>query len=272
MNNHLNFDDRITTAIGCYVYLLMDPTKNNEVFYVGKGGGAGDGNERVLAHFEDARNTKKPNSKVERINTIWAAHHDVSWAIVRHGMSEQEALHVEAALIDAYPKNQLTNLVGGHGVRTNGLLWPNDVYAMAAPLVNPISEYPCVLIFQIHKALQEGKNPYDATRGSWSKVPEKFRVRDDVIAIGLKNGISRCVIKINKDSWTKNSENRWIFEGACFHADGEHELLNKNFNAVTILAQGYIQHAGYPVVAFDGRGACRYLRGCRNKEVFQICS
>lgn len=271
MNNHLNFDDRITTAIGCYVYLLMDPTSNNEVFYVGKGGGTGDGNERVLAHFEDARNSKKSNAKVERINAIWAAHKDVTWAIVRHGMSEKEALHVEAALIDAFPKNQLTNLVAGHGIRTNGLLWPDDVYSMAAPPVNPISKYPCVLIFTIHNALQDGKNPYDATRGSWSRVPEEFRVRDDVIAIGLKNGISRCVIKINKNSWEKNHEDRWIFEGEYFHAEGKHELLNKNFNPVTILAQGYIQRGGYPAVAFEGEGNCRYLRGCKNREVFKIC-
>ena len=147
-----DFDAHIETALGCYVYVLMD---GDHPFYVGKGGGIGDGNNRVLNHLKDARalwDTQLLKSeKIQRIHKIWKKGAAVQWKVIRYGLpSSQSALEVEAALIDLIEIDNLTNTQAGHGTKSGGLLSSRDVYRFSAPFVYPKHKYKKVLLYPVH--------------------------------------------------------------------------------------------------------------------------
>ena len=56
------FDQKTITALGFYVYMLIDP-RNNKPFYVGKGKG-----NRVFQHVEDAKNN--PSISTDKYDII----------------------------------------------------------------------------------------------------------------------------------------------------------------------------------------------------------
>ena len=102
------FPKEVEEQLGFYVYRLVDP-RNGETFYVGKGKG-----NRVFEHAlgkidKDADDIL--GEKLKRIHEIIEAGFDVQHIIHRHGMDEDTAFAVEAALIDAYPG--ITNIAGG---------------------------------------------------------------------------------------------------------------------------------------------------------------
>jgi uncharacterized protein len=60
------------------------------------------------------------DNKIKRIHAIQLSGFEVAHVIHRHGVSEETALEVEAALIDAYPG--ITNIasgIGGFGFRND---------------------------------------------------------------------------------------------------------------------------------------------------------
>src|SRR5512132_2110239 len=87
------FEIGVAEKIGYYVYLLIDP-RTSEVFYVGKGVG-----DRCFAHVQVARRTKAgvigDYPKLDRIREIEAAGQEVRLDILRHGLEEETAFHVE---------------------------------------------------------------------------------------------------------------------------------------------------------------------------------
>jgi len=111
------FDEHVQRRIGKYVYRLIDP-RDGQTFYVGKGTG-----NRVFEHArgeitQEADELLPP--KLETIRAIKAAGKTVQHLIHRHGLNDEQAFLVEAALIDAYPN--LTNAVNGHGPGDSGLM------------------------------------------------------------------------------------------------------------------------------------------------------
>ena len=93
-----------------YVYVLVDP-RDDSIFYVGKGTG-----QRLLAHGYEALLQADPgprSGKVARIRELRSAGYEPRIDVVRHGLTEQEAFLIEAALVDCVGK--LTNKVAGHG-------------------------------------------------------------------------------------------------------------------------------------------------------------
>ena len=76
-NEELKFDRLVEEKLGSHVYVLTDPTDKttgNQPFYIGKGGGNGKGNNRIVSHFMDARKSFKTgsaNPKEQRIHAIW---------------------------------------------------------------------------------------------------------------------------------------------------------------------------------------------------------
>ncbi len=265
-NMEKDFDTNIYGKLKCYVYALRDP-RDNKVFYVGKGGGQGNGNSRLFQHFTDAETAlRNPegtrSSKIQRIIEIWAADEIVDWFILRHGLDEPVAHHVEAALIDAFEVSQngpVLNDVRGHGAAEHGLLMHEDVYSFAAQPVNPKTGYKSVFIFPIYKALQGGKIPYDATRCCWI-VSQQFRSQMQSIAVGVSGGISKGAYEISR--WFP-SGNRWGFEGTEISGG---DLFNVNFYPIISKAMGYFQRGNYLVVEFDGRNKFRFVRGSGNKD------
>ncbi len=96
------------------MYRLIDP-RSGTTFYVGRGRG-----NRVFSHAAgEEKPSKSEDAESLKISMIREIRNDgfqVQHVIHRHGMNEDSAKEVEAALIDAYPGllifNQGTKAIG----------------------------------------------------------------------------------------------------------------------------------------------------------------
>ncbi len=261
-NDEPSFDAHIELALGCYVYVLKD--EDGDIFYVGKGGGTGAGNDRVLHHLEDARKKLQSNSpniskKIERIHAIWKRGKKVEWEIIRYGLPDsQSAFHVEAAVMDVIGRDKLTNAQGGHDATHSGRRTSSEVYRLSAPHVAPKEDYSKVLIFNIDKGIKvDGRSPYDATRGWWTKTRKH---EDATHAVGVVRGVAFCVVEIGHwYSWEVDKQRRG-FDGRPYEESGSHELLGKNYTKVIEQAAGYWGRGNWLAVEFF-QGNARLLRG-----------
>lgn len=204
----------VAEAIGHYVYALRDP-RDGHIFYVGKGQGA-----RVLSHVREAGlNPTSERAKLKRIHDIETANRSVEHLFLRtHLSSDEEALTIEQAVIDAYKATglSLTNLVSGHDSSTYGLASVETVVAELSALPAPGSTEP-TLHFVINKSWSRDMGEDDVyfyTSGHWligADARAKARY-----AFGVAHGIVRGVYKI--DSWfpseQEGEERRWGFRGS----------------------------------------------------------
>ena len=167
-----SFPAGVASKLKTYVYRLIDP-RNGETFYVGKGKG-----NRVFEHVRGEKTVEgdELGNKLTRIREIRIAGFEVLHVIHRHGMDDQTALEVEAALIDAYPG--LTNAIGGAG---------GDYGAMHAEEI--IARYCAKSAEFKHKALLISVNRsaaerslYDATRYAWRINKAKAKQAELVLA------------------------------------------------------------------------------------------
>ncbi len=121
------FTDEVSTALGFYVYRLIDP-RSGFTFYVGKGKA-----NRVFQHARGAI-AGEPRLKYDRIREIRQAGFEPKIIVHRHGLDEPSAFLVEAVLIDAYPSESgcvTINLYVVGWVRKNRLrLWKGRKYVI----------------------------------------------------------------------------------------------------------------------------------------------
>jgi hypothetical protein len=170
------FPPEVIIQLKTYVYRLIDP-RNGETFYIGKGHG-----NRLFSHIRAEIDSNDPNDKLKRIREIRLGDFEVAHVIHRHGMDDNTAFHVEAALIDAYPG--LTNIAGGVG--------NNDYGAMHAKEI--ISHYCAELAVFKHKALLINVNIsatetslYEATRFAWRI--DRARAEQAEVALAIRQGL-----------------------------------------------------------------------------------
>ena len=178
------FPQEVIEELKHYVYRLIDP-RNGETFYVGRGQG-----NKVFAHAIGAiKNVGKgaPDPKLRQIHHIRGLGMDVAHIIHRHGMSEEEAKEVEAALIDAYPG--LTNKMAGEG-SNRGTKHVNEIVLEYSAEGFELGES---LILITIAQLWDELGPYDAVRGLWVMDIEKARQYNLVLAQakGLVRGAYR---------------------------------------------------------------------------------
>ncbi len=195
------FSPEVCEKLGYYVYRLIDP-RNGQTFYVGKGKG-----NRVFAHVECAlKNYEGENystsdedevsEKFKQIREIKSAGLDVIHIIHRHGLSEQEAFEVEAALIDCFPG--LTNLQSGH----NNDFGANNAEVLQQAYSLETYEEPETLSYMIIKTTNDritndcNGSLYDAVRYSW-KV-SKSRVDKIKYVLGVVSGVVKEVYEVEK--------------------------------------------------------------------------
>jgi hypothetical protein len=179
----LEFPAHMWDKIGFYVYRLVDP-RDGMTFYVGKGYG-----NRVFQHARgvslDDENLPETSQKLGLIHSILADGQRVRYVVHRHSLTEGEAFHVEAALIDAY--EGLTNLQLGHGTDEHGPMSVAEIVQLHGlpDFPNPL-QHKLVLI-KIPK-LPRG-NRYDdifrLVRYCWRISKARAEAADYVIAIHL---------------------------------------------------------------------------------------
>ena len=175
MEKQDRFSEKVATKLGNYVYRLIDP-RNGATFYVGRGRG-----NRVYSHAAGQQvKTKSQDDEALKLKTIRAiknAGFQVQHVIHRHGMSEDAAKEVEAALIDAYPG--LTNIQGG---------CDNDRGVMhAAEIVRffeaPEAEFRHKLILITVNKTSGEEELIDAVRYAWKIDPLRADKAEYVLAV-----------------------------------------------------------------------------------------
>lgn len=91
-----------------FVYLLVD-SRNNQIFYIGKGS-----KTRPYGHIKEAKKLKTTNHfKSTRITDILACGYEVDIYYFETELEEKQAFDIEAFLISYIGTNNLTNISGG---------------------------------------------------------------------------------------------------------------------------------------------------------------
>ncbi|MGD0793041.1 MAG: hypothetical protein ABR920_14845 [Terriglobales bacterium] len=177
------FTKEVSDQLKYYVYRLIDP-RNGETFYVGKGTG-----NRVFAHVKGELGSDADvlTDKLQRIRDIRVDGFEVAHVIHRHGVDEQTAFEVEAALIDAYP--EATNAVGGRASDERGLMHANQIIERYEAK-EAVFEHKAILI-NINRSATEKDSVYEAVRYAWKLDPKKAAKAEIVLAVlqGLIVGV-----------------------------------------------------------------------------------
>ena len=227
-----------------YVYRLIDPY-DRSVFYVGKGIG-----NRVYSHVNDALESPSITDKLDHIRQIINSGEEVIHEIVRHGMDENTAFEVEAALIDIYGLEDLKNEVLGHG-RDRGICSDQELEIRygATPV---IIEDPVFLGWALH-FIPDKTTPaelYEDTRSSWLVQPERHKAK---YAFSIYNMIIREVYEI--DRWdlfpvpqgdAKRKKDRYEFVGHVAPDDIREKYLYKDISSY-IVQDGVSKKTGKPI-------------------------
>lgn len=205
------FPTSVIERIGYYVYTLADPS-SGKVFYVGKGTG-----NRVFAHVNEAIENSAESDKLDKIRQIRTFGQDVKYEIIRHGMTEEKAFEVEAALIDYIGLFELTNKVAGYDMDSRGRMTTLEIIAAyrAEPIV--ITE-PALLII-VNRLFERNIGPerlYEITRGNWVLGERRNKVK---YAFSVFRGVVREVYRIKgwfpaqARSSQQKRQSRWRFDG-----------------------------------------------------------
>lgn len=214
-----SFSQLTQEALGYYVYLLKTP--QDTVFYVGKGTG-----NRVYAHVNDALESPVSTDKLDLIRQIHKDGGEVKHLIHRHGMTEDQAFEVEAALIDVYHLDELKNAVSGHG-KDRGPSSDRELeirYA-AQPV---IIEDPVFLGFCIRydPELTTAEELFHDTSYCWKVVPKKHPAK---YAFAVHRMIIREVYEI--EEWLRDPMNkRWYFTGKVAEEDIRGKYMYKDIS------------------------------------------
>ena len=183
-----------------YVYRLVDP-RTLQTFYVGKGCG-----DRANQHVKNVKSLLSKEEDVEtlkgqQIAEILASGKEVIVIIHRHGLTEKEALEVEAALIDSY--SGLSNKQRGYGIDRGAILLSD----LLLPEYNePKEDY--IIIKTTPDVIASKGNLYEATRQAWKASLSNAKKYQYVLAVVY--GVVREVYEVDK--WYSVGD-RIAFEG-----------------------------------------------------------
>ena len=209
-NNARKIPPEAAALLKSYVYVYSDP-QTGEPFYIGKGKGA-----RAFAHLDSP-----DGEKGEKINAIRKRGLQPRIDILRYGISEQEALSIEAAAIDLIGKDKLTNIASGV---TRGYGRVSFAELLDTFTAKRVTVRHKALLFKISRLYHKGMTPrqlYEVTRGAW--ILGKNREKTEY-AIALYQGVAKEVYRVHdwhpagtleyeRDISDWKIDDRWEFEG-----------------------------------------------------------
>lgn len=179
------FSTKVAEQLKYYVYLYIDP-RTDRPFYIGKGKG-----NRAFGHL--AADGDSDKSRI--IAQLKKAGLAPKIELLKYGLSEAEALLVEATAIDLLNIKNLTNAARGHGSRVGSRASIEEVVATLDS--KPVKIKHPVLLININKRFRYGMTAlelYDATRSAW-RLGEK---RESVeYALSVYRGVVREVYSVS---------------------------------------------------------------------------
>lgn len=239
-NKRNGFSDNVIKELKTYVYRLIDP-RNGNTFYVGKGKG-----NRVFDHIKaevskdvlskSGEDNDDNDPKLDTIREIHAVGLEVIHVIHRHGMDDETALAVEAALIDCYPG--LTNKQNGHGSNDYGVAnaleleqrYSLDEYDEPEDfeyIIIKTTEEQKNYLIENNKVKSEAEALYEATRRAWKlKLENAGDTQKYPYVFASVKGVIQEVYKIKE--WKDSSEESRIeFEGTMADESIRSLFINK---------------------------------------------
>ena len=241
------FPPKVREKLKYYVYLYIDP-RDGKPFYVGKGKG-----NRAFGHLSDTSETEK----VQFIQELHSLGLEPQIELLKYGLTEEEALLVEATAIDLIDVKKLTNLSRGHGSRHGSRANVKDIVAsLGARDVEVVD--PAILI-NINRAYRYGMLPielYDATRSAWKVGARREKAR---FALSVYRGVVREVYEIAE----------WIpGRSSMRHNDKEeyYDPIQKRWEFVGKIADDSVRKR------YCGRSVAKYFpKGARNPIMYVNC-
>lgn len=226
----MRFDQKTIEHLNYYVYALIDP-ESNQPFYIGKGK-----ENRIFDHISCALAYETINDKYDKIREISKKNLEVKHVIIRHDLSDEEALEIESSLIDflQYLEFDITNEVLGHHTLDRGVMTSDEIIRRYnAKELTEITD-PLIII-NINKTYKRGSGQdgiYKATKESWAL--DKNKIKLIKYALSEYRGLIVEVFKIAKwypvDTVDKNGKPkvRWGFNGEIANDDVRNKYINKS--------------------------------------------
>lgn len=235
------FPPEVINQIGSYVYRLIDP-RNGNTFYVGKGKG-----NRVFDHvnqqiklnknFEDENSVEDDNFhdslKYETIRNIHKAGLEVIHIIHRYKLTEEEALEVEAALIDCFPG--LTNVKQGVNSDRGVINTETLIKDLSTETFAVLPEDKFILIKTSQDAIEIARDNYPnaseeeliyhAVRAAWKMSLDRAKHYEYVVG-SIKGIVVGCY---QNCKWKKSKEDpsRILFEGEPANQEFSERFMDK---------------------------------------------
>ena len=200
------FPEACFDTLGCYVYRLIDP-RNGKTFYIGRGRG-----NRVFAHVNDKlsfSNSVDDNeftedevsAKIKTIRDIRHAGLNVIHVIHRYGMTDKEAMEVEAALIDDYSIG-ITNIQSGYDADRGIIETQTLIHKLSADEFVEPDDLDYIIIKTKISTIENSGSLYEATRRAWQLNLNKVQAYPYVLS--TINGVVEEVYEV--DNWYKSEE------------------------------------------------------------------
>lgn len=175
-SNTNKFPTEVINELKYYVYRLVDP-RNDETFYIGKGKG-----NRVFNHLECALVSNEYEDEIElkykKIRDITSEGYDVTHIIHRHGLDEETAYHVEAALLDLL--DITTNIQGGRYSNDIGPMNVSDILVKYKAETAKFAHR--IVLININRTIND-RSIYDAVRFAWRLDVERVKNAEYVLAV-----------------------------------------------------------------------------------------
>ncbi len=250
------FSDKVIEELGYYVYALIDP-RNHKIFYIGKGYG-----NRVFQHCLAAIQEDDETLKLNTIRAILNSGLEVGHYILRHKLSEEEALQMESLLIDVLTysafntEHVLTNIKSGYHQWNEGIKTVEEIGIIyeCEQIDIDSKDRGHILLVSLNRSYDSEKakdgykrvDIYQKTRKYWSI--SHARAKEIHYVLGVYHGIVRAVLHVNGCTWTKVDDElgrEFKQERCCFEGilDDLSPYMNKDVT-------------GYP---FGSGGAFRYI-------------